>query len=132
MSEANLQHAESTSSRRWTVLGPGLLVGALALVVIYTNRRAFFSPLAVVVISAIGLAAVLLQVLFRRDLAARVHSPLWLNVLGILFAIAALFADSFRLSAQLSELMALGAIGIFGISSVVILAAIRKHRAVSK
>jgi cytochrome bd-type quinol oxidase subunit 2 len=132
MPEANLQHDESTSSRRWTVIGSGLLIGALALVVIYTNRRAFFSPLAVVVISAIGLAAVLLQVLFRRDLAARVHSPLWLNVLGILFAIAALFADSFRLSPQLSELMALGAIGSFGISSVVILTAIRKHRAVSK
>src|SRR5438270_10231899 len=115
MSAANAQHAATPSSRRWTVIGSGLLIAALALVVIYTNRRAFFSPLAVVVISAIGLAAVLLQVLFRRDLAARVHSPLWLNVLGILFAIAALFADSFRLSAQLSELMALGAIGSFGI-----------------
>jgi len=118
--------------RRWTVFAAGLLLLALGLVVIYTSRSAFFSPLAVVVISAIGLAAVLLQVLFRRDLAARVHSPLWLNVLGILFALAALFADSFRLSPQLSELMALGAVGSFGISSVVILAAIRKHRAVSK
>jgi uncharacterized membrane protein len=132
MSEANSQHAASTSSRRWTVIGSGLLIAALALVVIYTSRSAFFSPLAVVVISAIGLAAVLLQVLFRRDRAARVHSPLWLNVLAVLFALAALFADSLRLSPQLSELMALGAVGSFGISSVVILAAIRKHRTLSR
>jgi len=34
---------------------------ALALVVIYTNRSAFFSPIALVVVAAIGLAALLLQ-----------------------------------------------------------------------
>src|SRR5437879_12909608 len=112
MSEANAQHAASSSSRRWTVIGSGLLIAALALVVIYTSRSAFFSPLAVVVISAIGLAAVLLQVLFRRDLAARVHSPLWLHVLGVLFALVALFSDSLRVVPPLSEFMAFAALGI--------------------
>src|SRR5207245_10622286 len=97
MSEANAQHAASTSSRRWTVIGSGLLIAALALVVIYTSRSAFFSPLAVVVISAIGLAAVLLQVLFRRDLAARVHSQLCLTVAGVTLPLAASFPESLPL-----------------------------------
>ena len=48
-------------SRRWTVIASGLLCGALAMVVLFTNRGAFFSPLAVVVMGAVGLAAVLLQ-----------------------------------------------------------------------
>ena len=43
------------SSRRWTVIASGLLCGALALVVLFTNRGAFFSPLAVVVMGAVGL-----------------------------------------------------------------------------
>src|SRR2546422_11106864 len=52
--------------RRWTVIASGLLCGVLALVVLYTNRSAFFSPLAVVVVGAIGLAAVLLQLRFHN------------------------------------------------------------------
>ena len=48
-------------SRRWTVIASGLLCGALAMVVLFTNRGAFFSPLAVVVMGAVGLAAVLLH-----------------------------------------------------------------------
>jgi len=61
-----------------------------------------------------------------------VHAPVWLNVLGVLFALPALFADFLRLGSQFSELMALGAVGCFGISSVIVLDAIRKHRTVSK
>ena len=58
--------------RRWTVIASGLLCGALALVVLFTNRGAFFSPLAVVVMGAVGLAAVLLQLrLQNRDRAQR-------------------------------------------------------------
>ena len=83
-----------TRSRRWTVIASGLLCGALAMVVLFTNRGAFFSPLAVVVMGAVGLAAVLLQLrLQNRDQAPSSSSPAWLNVLGILFALAAFFDD---------------------------------------
>jgi hypothetical protein len=46
------------------VIAAGLLILALALVVIYTGPRAFVSPIALVVVAAIGVAALLLQVRF--------------------------------------------------------------------
>lgn len=119
--------------RRWTVITSGLLCGLLALVVIYTNRSAFFSPLAVVVVAAIGLAAVLLQVrFFNREQATTVHPPLSLNVLGILFAVAALFSGELRLKPDTSQVMAFGAVGCFAISSAIVLHAFRKRRLSSK
>ncbi len=119
-------------SRRWTVIAAGLLCGALALVVIYTSRGAFFSPLAVVVVAAIGLAALLLQLRFRRDLTGVVHAPLWLNVLGILCALTAVFSDILRLGPQLVEIMALGAVGCFAVSGATVLHAVRKRRVATK
>lgn len=114
--------------RRRTVLASGLLCGVLALVVLYTNRRAFFSPLAIVVVAAIGLAALLLQLRFHnRTNVEAVRPPLWLNVLGILFALGALFADLIRMSSQAAQFMALGAVGSFGISGAIILHAFRKR-----
>jgi len=119
--------------RRWTVIASGMLCGALALVVIFTNRRAFLSPLAMVVVAAIGLIAVLIQLRFHnRSEAPAVHSPLWLNVVGILLALPALFADRLRLSADSAQLLALGAVGSFAISSSMILHAFRKQRSASK
>jgi uncharacterized membrane protein len=116
-------------SRRWTVISAGLLCGLLALVVIYPKSNAFRSPVAVVVVAAIGLAAVLLQLRFHnRQRSQPVRAPLWLNILGIVFALAALFADVFHLSSDMAQLMALGAIGSFSISSAVILHAFRKRR----
>src|SRR5438445_12095141 len=114
----NLPNSTSPS-RRWTVIAAGLLIGALTLVVTYTNRSAFLSPLAVVVISAIGLAAVLLQLRFRRDLTSAVHAPVWLNVLGLLFGLPALFADFLRLGSQVAEIMAPGPVGSCGTTRVV-------------
>ena len=119
-------------SRRWNVIGSGLLCAAFAVVVLYTSPRAFFSPLALVVVAAIGLAAVLLQLRVRRDADQRVRGPVWLNVLGIMLALTALFADILHLSSGLFQVTALGAVGCFSISSVVILEALRKHRAVPK
>src|SRR6478752_9083078 len=84
-------------TRRWNVIGSGLLCAAFAVVVLYTSPRAFFSPLALVVVAAIGLAAVLLQLRVRRDANQRVRGPVWLNVLGILLALTALFADILHL-----------------------------------
>src|SRR6266571_9353042 len=93
--------ASPPKPRRWTIVAAGLLLLALAVVVIYTSRSAFSSPIALVVVAAIGLAALLLQLRLRRGLSAPVRAPLWLNVLGLVFAIAAIFADIFRLNANL-------------------------------
>ena len=94
-------HSPSNVARRWTVIASGLLLLALALIVIYTGPNAFYSPIALVVVAAIGLAALLLQVRFRRDLS--LHSPLWLNVLGIVCAMISLFADYLRITRRTTE-----------------------------
>jgi hypothetical protein len=120
--------AFDSRSRRWTVIASGLLCGALAVVVLFTNRGAFFSPLAVVVMGAVGLAAVLLQLRLQTpDHGPSSTSPAWLNILGILFALAAFFADLFRLTSQIIEALALGAVASFGISGVIILRSFRKR-----
>lgn len=117
-----------TKPRRWTVISAGILCGLLALVVIYTNSRAFHSPLAVVVVAAIGMAAVLAQLRFyNREVAEPVHAPTWLNIVGILCAIAALFADVLHLSSVLAHTMVLAAVLSFAISSTMILHAFRKR-----
>jgi hypothetical protein len=121
-------HPQSNSklARRWTVIASGLLLLALALVVIYTGPNAFLSPVALVVVAAIGLAALLLQVWFRRDLP-NIHPPLWLNVLGILCAMSALFADYFRMTRRMLDLVAFAAVVCFGISGSLILHALRRR-----
>ncbi len=115
--------------RRLTVIASGLLCGALALVVIYTRRSAFFSPLAIVIIAAIGAAAVLLQLWLRnREHSEAVHPPTWLNALGISLAMVALFSQRLGLSSQVTQLVALGAVGSFAVSSAIILHAFRKDK----
>ena len=113
-------------ARRWTVIASGLLLLALALVVIYTGPNAFYSPIALVVVAAIGLAALLLQVWFRRDFP-NIHSPLWLNVLGIFCAMASLFADYLRMTRRMLDLVAFAAVVCFGISGSLILHALRRR-----
>lgn len=122
----------SNSSRRWTVIASSLLLLAIALVVIYAGRAAFHSPLAVMVLAAIGLVAVLLQLRLHTDSHDIVRAPRWLNVVGVVCALCALFADRLRLSASLSQVMALSAVGCFAISSVVVLDAIRRSRVAPK
>lgn len=114
--------------RRWTILAAGFLLLALALVVIYTSRSAFSSPLALVVVAAIGLAALLLQIRLRRDTGPQVRAPLWLNALGLIFAISAVFADILHLSASLMRIAALGAVVCFAISGVVVLHALGRRK----
>jgi hypothetical protein len=120
--------APAPKPRRWTIFAAGFLLLALALVVIYTSRSAFFSPLALVVVAAIGLAALLLELRLRRDIVTPVHAPLWLNVLGLVFAVGALFADVLRLTANILQVAALGAVACFAVSGVVVLHALRKAR----
>ena len=117
--------SQSKVTRRWTVIASGLLLLALALVVIYTGQNAFFSPVALVVVTAIGLAALLLQVRFRRELP-NVRPPLWLNVLGIVFALISLFADYLRLTRRTLEAVAFAAVVCFGISGSLILRSLRR------
>jgi small basic protein len=121
------------NSRRWTVIASALLCCGLGVVVMYTKRGAFSSPLAVVVVAAIGLAAVLLQLrYYNRENSRPVHAPVWLNIVGVLFALAALLSDLLGLSWQMAQVMALGAVGSFAISSGLILHAFRKRRPTSE
>jgi hypothetical protein len=117
--------AASKIARRWTVIASGLLLLALALVVIYSGPSAFLSPIALVVVAAIGFAALLLQVWFRRDLP--IYSPLWLNVVGIGSAMASLFADYLRLTRRTLDVLAFAAVICFGISGSLILHSLRKR-----
>ena len=116
------------SHRRWTVIAAGLLVLAIAMVVIYTRGAAFHSPVAAVVLAAIGLAAVLFQRRLLQDSPSQVRIPQWLNVIGIVCAVFALFADRIGLGPDLYQVAALGAVGCFGISSSIVLDRIRKRR----
>ena len=136
MPDAASNPVPAPKPRRWSIVAAGLLLAALALVVIYTSRSAFFSPLALVVVAAIGLAALLLQLRLRRekdrhaeqDLSTPVRAPLWLNVLGLIFAIAAVFADVLHLSANLLLIAALGAVLCFAVSGTTVLHALRKKK----
>lgn len=98
--------------------------------VIFTNRNAFHSPIAVVVVAAIGSAAVLLQLRLRnREEGKAVHPPVWLNLVGIAFGLVALFADWLKLNSEMTQLLALAAVGSFGVSGAIILHSFRKARA---
>jgi hypothetical protein len=114
--------------RRWSIVAAGMLLLALALVVLYTSRPAFSSPLAMVVVAAIGLAALLLQLRLRKGLTDSIHAPLWLNVLGLLLAVAAVFADHLHMSINLMLIAALGAVICFGVSGTFVLHALRKKK----
>lgn len=120
-------------SRRWTVIASGSLCGLLALVVIYTKPSAFFSPIAVMIVAAIGLAAVLLQLRFyNQEQTHPLHAPVWLNVLGVLFALAALFSDVLHFSPAIAQLMPLGAIGAFSVSAAIVLHGFRKGKTIDR
>jgi hypothetical protein len=115
-----------------TIIAAGLLLAALALVVLYTSRRAFLSPVALVVVAAIGVAALLLQLRLRPDLSASarassVRSQLWLNVLGVAFAVAAVFADFLHLNEVFMLIAALAAVLSFAVSGILVLGALRKR-----
>ncbi|MFZ0199671.1 MAG: hypothetical protein WB523_14350 [Candidatus Sulfotelmatobacter sp.] len=115
-------------SRRPTLIAAALLLAALALVVLYTTRKAFLSPLALVVVAAIGLAALLLQLRLRPDLSSSIRGPLWLNSLGVVFALAAVFADFLHLNAALVPIAALAAVVSFALSGIFVFSALRKKR----
>lgn len=119
-----------------TIIAAGLLLAALALVVLYTSRRAFLSPVALVVVAAIGVVALLLQGRLRPDLPSGTSSrlsplrgPLWLNGLGVAFAVGAVLADVLQLNPAFTLIASLGAVVSFAVSGIIVLKALRKRRA---
>jgi hypothetical protein len=118
--------------RGTTIVAAGLLLAALALVVLYTSRRAFLSPVALVVVAAIGVAALLLQLRLRPDLSSvrksSARGPLRLNALGVLCALGALFADVLHLNEAFMLIAALVAVVSFAVSGIIVLNALRKYR----
>ena len=85
------------------------------------------------IVAAIGLAAVLLQLRFyNREQPKPLHAPLWLNLLGIVLAVLALFSDVFHLRPSVAEMMPLGAIGAFSISSAVVLDGFRRRKGIER
>lgn len=118
--------------RSSTIVAAGLLLAALAVVVLYTGRGAFLSPVALVVMAAIGVAALLLQFRLRPDLsssvrASAVGSPLWLNALGVGCAVVAVFADFLHLNGLILVIAALAAVACFAVSGIIVLSALRKR-----
>ena len=113
--------------RRWSIIAAGLLLIALAIVVLYTGHSAFASPLAMVVLAAIGFAALLLRFRLRKNSRSPVRAPLWLNVIALLFGLVVVFADLLHFSASVMLVAALGAIVCFAISGIVILRALRNQ-----
>jgi hypothetical protein len=120
-----------------TVIAAGLLLVALAVVVLYTNQGAFLDPIALVVVAAIGVAALLLQRRLRPSLSSQTlgtgdqtgfaRLPLWLNALGVVFGLAAFYADIFHKAAY-TLFTALVAVVAFAASGVILIRALRGKR----
>ena len=118
------------SPHRKTVVAGGLLCCALTLVVLFTSPAAFLSPGAIVVMVLIGTAAVLAQSRFRTSSDPRLpRAALWLNGLGLLFALAALFPATWHVGVGLVRTMALAAVGSFALASALTLHCFRKEPA---
>ena len=86
------------------------------------------SPLALVVVAAIGLAALLLQLRLRKDADKSIHPPLWLNVLGLIFAVSAVLADILHFSTNIMLVGALAAVFCFAFSGMNVLRSLRKMK----
>lgn len=112
--------------RRWTILAAAFLLLALAAVVLYTREGAFRSPMALVVVAAIGIAALLMQIRYRPD-TARIRSSSLLNLLGLICAVAAIFADVLHQSPTFMLVAALVAVFCFGVSGFLVLRAFRRR-----
>jgi hypothetical protein len=129
LASETVSNPEHNLARRWTVIASGLLLSALALVVLYTGHAAFHSPSAVVVVSAIGMAALLFQLRLQDRTQRPVAASIWLNAAGVICSALTLFADRLHLSDAALQVAALIAVGCFAVSGVLILSTLRKDRA---
>lgn len=120
-----------------TLIPAGLLLAALSLVVLYTNQGAFLSPIALVVVAAIGIAALMLQRRLRPSLSSQTfvagdrsissRAALWLNALGVAFGLVALCANVLH-RAAFTFFAALVAVVAFAASGIILISALRKTR----
>lgn len=133
MPEPSSSPGPNPQPRSLNLIAAGLLLAALALVILYTSRRAFLSPVALVVIAAIGVAALILQLRLRPDISPSIRrsglwGPLWLNALGVIFAVTAVFADPLHLRGIFVPIAALAAVLCFAVSGIIVLNALRKRK----
>lgn len=128
MSQKTSNPETEPKARGWSIIAAGLLLLALALVVLYTTRSAFSSPTALVVIAAIGLAALLIKVRLDRQVRKAAKIPVWLNAIGLLCAVAAVFADKLHFKTPVMLAAAFAAVFCFGISGTAILRDLRKKK----
>jgi hypothetical protein len=56
------------------------------------------------------------------------RGPLWLNGLGVLFALAAVCADFLHFNPNVTLIAALGAVLSFAVSGIIVLRSLRNHR----
>jgi hypothetical protein len=122
----------SPRRRRWNVITSGFLIAILAVIVTFTNRAAFLSPSAIVVVAAVGVVALMLQLRLRYGNTPGVHSPTWLNVTGTAFALAAFLGDLLSIRAGILEVLALIAVGCFVLSGGMVLRELRKRPVLPK
>jgi len=113
--------------RRWSIVAAGLLLIALAGVVIYTSRTAFSSPLALVVVAAIGIVALMLQLRLGKGSGTQVRAPLGINIVGLIFAVAAVFADIAHFTTSFMVIAALASVVCFAISGIVVVRGLRNR-----
>jgi len=119
---------QKTSNRRWTVIGSGLLCAVLALIVLFTSRGSFSSPHSIVVIAAIGVLALFFRLHGRRGDTSAIPGLHWLNLLAIIFALAAIGGDLLHLRHEVAPILALLAVGCFAVEGALLLHKLRKRR----
>lgn len=127
------ENLNSSRRRSGTVIAAGLLLGALALLVLYTSRRAFLSPIALMIVAAIGVAALLLQLRLRPEISTTLGNKtrtavLCVNILGLIFAVSALVGDILNLNRLGTLISPFAAVVCFAFSGVILTAALRKFR----
>ncbi len=126
----------SRSRPAGSIVASGLLLAALALIVLYTSRTAFRSPLSMVVVAAIGVAALLLQFQLGPEAAspkakASPRASLWLTALGVVFSAGAVFGDFIHFKPWFRMATALAAVVCFAVSGIALLNELRKRPPVS-
>ena len=134
----DLQNGKSNNRSRAVsgTLAAGLLLAALALIVFYTSRSAFLSPLSMVVVAAIGTAALLLQFRLRPETVspngkASPPGSLLFTALGVGFSVGAVFGDLIHLKPWFRMATALAAVVCFAVGGVALLNALRKRSPLS-
>lgn len=97
----------------------------------------FLSPLSMVVVAAVGVAALLLQARLQPEAVpanARASSrgSLWFTAIGVGFSIGAVFGDVFHLKPWFMGATALAAVVCFAAGGIVLLNMLRKRPSLTR